>query len=216
MNIKLENYLYTKYPKIFPKVEKTSDASEPFELFGFECGDGWFRIIYWLSEYIQNQIDQQNKWAEKQQKECKNLNFFQRLRNCYKTILNRRASWSWLEKIKYCYNIITYGDPYVYKTIPQVRALQVKEKFGGLRFYYSGGDEKIAAVVSFVEAISYYFCETTGQFENVGYNKKGWIKTHHVSLAKIKDFNFIDDEELIKILEEIKQENNNNNENTSS
>jgi hypothetical protein len=31
---------------------------------------------------------------------------------------------------------------------------QVKEKFGGLRFYYYGGDDIIAGMVSFAEAMS--------------------------------------------------------------
>jgi hypothetical protein len=62
--------------------------------------------------------------------------------------------------------------------IPQFVALQVKEKFSGLRFYYKGGDERIAGMVSFAEDLSYSICETCGQMnEEVGRNKKGWIQT---------------------------------------
>lgn len=86
--------------------------------------------------------------------------------------------------------------PEQYKEIPQVKAFQVKEKFRTLRFYYSGGDEHIAAVISFVEYLSGYICETTGKTENVGYNVKGWQKTLHVSLKIKDDFVFVDDKEL--------------------
>jgi hypothetical protein len=89
--------------------------------------------------------------------------------------------------------------PENYKKIPQVKALQVKEKFRTLRFYYCGGDELISAVVSFVEHLSGFTCEATGKTENVGYNSKGWHKTHHVSLKVGDDFNFVDSEELRKL-----------------
>ena len=62
--------------------------------------------------------------------------------------------------------------------IPQFVALQVKEKFSGLRFYYKGGDEKIAGMVSHAEDLSYSICEECGQMnEEVGRNTKGWIQT---------------------------------------
>ena len=93
---------------------------------------------------------------------------------------------------------ITAAEKYPDQTKPieQVKALQVKEKFGSLRFYYSGGDEKISAVVDFVGYISKFICETTGKNENIGYNSKGWTKTHHQSLSDEKDFHFVDSEEL--------------------
>jgi len=61
MKPELENYLKNKYPKLY------TDCGEqqPYSLFGFECNDGWFRLLLWLSEYIQNYIDSNNKWAEK-------------------------------------------------------------------------------------------------------------------------------------------------------
>jgi hypothetical protein len=45
---------------------------------------------------------------------------------------------------------------------PQVVAEQVKEKFGGLRFYYTGGDEYVAGVVSMTESIAGVTCEDCG------------------------------------------------------
>ena len=52
---------------------------------------------------------------------------------------------------------------------------QVKEKYGGLRLYVSGGDEYVEGLVSMGEAMSYKICEICG---NKGEpNKGGWIST---------------------------------------
>jgi NADH pyrophosphatase NudC (nudix superfamily) len=52
---------------------------------------------------------------------------------------------------------------------------QVKEKYGGLRLYFSGGDEYAEGLVSMAEAMSYKICEVCG---NAGKpNKGGWIST---------------------------------------
>ena len=46
--------------------------------------------------------------------------------------------------------------------IPQVVAEQVKEKFGTLRFYMHGGDERIDGMVRMAEAMSAVTCEQCG------------------------------------------------------
>ena len=53
---------------------------------------------------------------------------------------------------------------------------QIKEKFGGLRFYYSGGNQKIDGMVSLAESMSYHICEKCGTNKNVG-RTEGWITT---------------------------------------
>ena len=40
---------------------------------------------------------------------------------------------------------------------------QIKEKFGGLRAYYHGGDEFIRGVIWMAESMSYNICEFTGE-----------------------------------------------------
>ncbi len=52
---------------------------------------------------------------------------------------------------------------------------QIKEKFGGLRIYFSGGDSYIDGVVSMAEEMSYKICETCGSPGRP--NKEGWIIT---------------------------------------
>lgn len=52
---------------------------------------------------------------------------------------------------------------------------QIKEKFGGLRVYFSGGNEYVEGLVGMAEAISYKICDVCG---NKGEpNKDGWIST---------------------------------------
>jgi len=60
--------------------------------------------------------------------------------------------------------------------IEQLTCLQIKEKFGGLRFYTNGGDEHCQGVISYVENLSYSTCEKCGTNQNIGYTK-GWIST---------------------------------------
>lgn len=63
----------------------------------------------------------------------------------------------------------------VLTSIPQVVATQVKEKFGGLRFYYNGGDEFIEGLVQMAEEFSYKICEKCGNAGKL--RNKGWIRT---------------------------------------
>lgn len=61
MRSDLQNYLIKKFPKLYTEC---SDQ-HPFKQYGFECDDGWFRLILWLSRYLQDYIDQQNTWSKK-------------------------------------------------------------------------------------------------------------------------------------------------------
>jgi len=55
---------------------------------------------------------------------------------------------------------------------------QIKEKFAGLRLYYTGGNYKdfIAGVIESAENMSYQTCEITGQ-RGDGCRKGSWLKT---------------------------------------
>lgn len=59
--------------------------------------------------------------------------------------------------------------------VPQVIVEQIKEKFGGLRFYYTGGDDKIDGMVRMAERWADHACEECGAPGTSG--GKGWIKT---------------------------------------
>lgn len=61
------------------------------------------------------------------------------------------------------------------ETVPQVIVEQIKEKFGGLRFYYQGGDAEISGMVRMAEAWASHSCETCGV---PGTSRNGgWIRT---------------------------------------
>jgi len=57
----------------------------------------------------------------------------------------------------------------------QVVAAQVKEKFGGLRFYVDGGDEYVYGLIAMAESMSYRICEDCGGKGTV--HNDGWVHT---------------------------------------
>jgi hypothetical protein len=59
-----------------------------------------------------------------------------------------------------------------------IEVLQIKEKFGGLRFYVSGSSEKANRLISQYETYSYHICEVCGEFYTAKNRcKHGWWKT---------------------------------------
>ena len=61
------------------------------------------------------------------------------------------------------------------EVVPQVVVEQIKEKFGGLRFYYRGGDDEVSGMVRMAEAWADVACEECG-----GIGKRrggGWVRT---------------------------------------
>lgn len=58
---------------------------------------------------------------------------------------------------------------------PDVYVAQIKEKFGGLRFYYDGGDDAVSGMVRMAEAWADSSCEVCGK---PGTRRSGgWIQT---------------------------------------
>lgn len=60
--------------------------------------------------------------------------------------------------------------------IPKIEFVQIKEKFGTLRVYYSGTkNDRISGIVSMAEHLSGHTCENCG---NIGKSRNGsWITT---------------------------------------
>lgn len=78
----------------------------------------------------------------------------------------------WLDLIdELCRTLKTYMD--ARPELPPIQARQVKEKFGGLRFYYSGGDAACREMVTCAEQRSMSICEVCGQTGTVGGER--WI-----------------------------------------
>ncbi len=58
---------------------------------------------------------------------------------------------------------------------PDVVVRQIKEKFGGLRFYYDGGDDTVDGMVRMAESWAAFTCEECGQPGTT--RSGGWIRT---------------------------------------
>jgi len=67
------------------------------------------------------------------------------------------------------------GDKALPEAVPQVLVAQIKEKFGGLRFYYDGGDDYIRGLVHMAESWASKTCETCGQPGKL--RGGGWLHT---------------------------------------
>jgi len=59
--------------------------------------------------------------------------------------------------------------------VPQVVVAQIKEKFGGLRFYYDGGDDYIEGLVAMAEDWANRTCEKCGKPGTKTVD--GWVQT---------------------------------------
>ena len=56
-------------------------------------------------------------------------------------------------------------------------AVQVKEKFGALRFYVKGGTEEHRIIIQFAEALSTRICEECGTMNTAKTYRDGWHRT---------------------------------------
>jgi len=67
---------------------------------------------------------------------------------------------------------------HVYKNkLKQVEAIQVKEKFGGLRFYVTNSTEEILKFIYEAETESLDTCEWCGKRRDVKQTRSGYIQT---------------------------------------
>jgi len=173
MKQELDKLLCDRYPKMM--VNRNKDMKETCMCWGFECGDGWFNILDQLMGSIQHHID----WKEKQRRwsieynemaaQCKAGNF-DAFEEANKSLTDEEY------KNKKLAEIVAGDFRTVPDSIPQVTLDQVKEKFGTLRFYYSGGDDYIDGMVSLAESLTGVTCESCG---NVGERRGGgWVHTY--------------------------------------
>lgn len=172
MKQELDKLLCERYPKMMVNREKS--MRETCMCWGFECGEGWFNILDQLMGNIQHHID----WKEKQmygaikynkmatQAKAGNFDLFD---ESMKDLVDQEYK----EKRKQ--ELINNPLREVKQPVCQVTLDQVKEKFGTLRFYYSGGDDVIDGMVRMAESMSAVTCEECGNpGKQVG---GGWITT---------------------------------------
>jgi hypothetical protein len=145
--------LCEKYPKIFR--DRHSDMSKTAMCWGLDVGPGWYDLIDTLCSTIQGHIDQSKK----------NMEFYKK---SYEEL-------SWFKKLKYKVRIFQ-GKVFALEPVNQVVAFQVKEKFGGLRFYINSSDAFIYGAIDMAEKMSYRICEDCGR-SGKSRNDRSWILT---------------------------------------
>jgi hypothetical protein len=93
--------------------------------------------------------------------------------------------YSFVEKFRQrSYKCVKYNKVYP----PAVKIDQIKEKFGELRFYYSGGDKEVAGMVRFAEYLCNKTCEVSGEKGELCSNR-GWYKTLSPKIREENSYN---------------------------
>ena len=106
--------LLKKYPNAF----KYRSKNFAFDKFGFQCGDGWAKLLEPIAQYLEE----------------KN------------------------------------------KNLPNIYVAQIKEKFGGLRFYVHGADDNLTNLINHASNESLRVCEMCGE-QGTPTKIRDWIST---------------------------------------
>lgn len=185
MKKELQEQLFQKYPKIFR--QKDLPMTQTAMCWGIECGDGWYMLIDELCKCLQFDTDNNNFKSIIKNK------FYRKLMPIVKKLIDIIPSPLNMETFDYKYpkiskfqSILRIKYYKIYSKLekirvesneyPQVEATQVKEKYGGLRFYTGTTTPKQKGMISLAESLSYKICENCGSTKNVT-QTEGWIKT---------------------------------------
>ena len=163
MRLELDNKLWEKYPKIFR--DRHGDMRTTCMTWGFECGDGWYNIIDQMCALIQWHVDGKRKKRVRAMLYNRALQYAATNGDISKLVRFFNPSGKLSEK----YVISKVHEAlfeFSFEAIPpkfnQVVAIQVKEKFGTLRFYTSEYDEYLDGVIRMAEGMSGVTCEVCG------------------------------------------------------
>jgi hypothetical protein len=161
----LDKQLCKKYPEIFQKRQASIHSS--CMAFGFECGDGWYCLIDSLCAALMHDvrqahydIDRHNEYVNSKEYDDKELNEW----------CKEHYSPEGLKKKKAALQTALSQLPV---------AEQVKEKFGTLHVYTSGGTEEHQAQISLAEILSGHTCEDCGLSDPsvITYNLMSYVRT---------------------------------------
>lgn len=171
MKKELDDQLVQTYPKLF--VQRSLPMTESCMYWGFDCSDGWFKIIDRLCSRIQSHIDQR---AEQREFDLRYNKIVETAKQGDFKLFEEYYSRFLKESLEEKRAKIVKEEPRsVIELVPQVVVTQVKEKFGTLRFYYAGGDRFIDGLVSMAEEMSSITCEICGSPGEL--RGKGWLYT---------------------------------------
>jgi hypothetical protein len=141
MKRELDEALCAKYPLIFK--DRNADMRTTAMCWGLECGDGWYNIIDVLCGLLTSE--------------------YRQAKSRYDYLMEAGVG-----GILYGTKTVTQEaiDEAKVKldeeTLKVPVAVQVKEKFGGLRFYVQAATDKHYNFISFAESMSYRTCESCG------------------------------------------------------
>jgi len=173
MKTELDELLCKKYPKLFKN--RHAPMQETCMCWGFDVGDGWFDIIDQLCGNIQHHID----WRERQVESALKYNeIAMALQSGNPDPFAREFGDKGFSEdfvMKRCKEILDGPLRIVPEGCPQVIVDQVKEKFGTLRFYFTGGNDYIGGLVTMAESMSGVTCEQCSNPAKTG--GAGWIHT---------------------------------------
>ena len=151
MRKELDEKLCRDFPLLYK--DRAGPMQETCMCWGFDIGDGWFDLVYKLSESIERELED---FVEEYHS---NVTLWDRFMIVVHIILF----------------FITKNKKYEPIELYFPRAAQVKEKFGGLRFYMTGGTDEIFGLIERAEEESYAICEQCGEPGRETGN--GWIRT---------------------------------------
>jgi len=142
MKRELDEALCAKYPLIFK--DRNADMRTTCMCWGLECGDGWYNIIDILCGLLTSDYRQ----AESR----------------YDFIKDKLGQPRWVssKELVTQEQIDEAKAKLEEETLKVPVAVQVKEKFGGLRFYVQAATDKHYQYISFAESMSYRTCESCG------------------------------------------------------
>lgn len=159
MRQELQDKLYQKYPEIFCQKDLPSNVS-PMGI-GISCGDGWYDIIDTLCNLISNHVD----WKRR------TFNLVTLCNSCGGFLGKPGTAIRKMNEENHKCPISSQSDKNF-----KCEAVQVKEKFGGLRFYVEGADEQIRGMIAMAESMSFRTCESCGSTTDVTRSPGFWIK----------------------------------------
>jgi hypothetical protein len=192
MSPELERKLFEKYPKIF--AQRKLPMTQTAMCWGIETGDGWYTILDKLCHQIQHHVD----WKRKQR--ARNLRHQRAIRRALKgdklALLRFHAFNGNVTEHTYKYvddDIVQAEQgklPMIQPRMAKIQAVQVKEKFGTLRFYTNYSDDYIDGLIAMAESMTAVTCQECGKPGKV--RGGGWI---YVACDEHTSVNDLDDEE---------------------
>jgi len=184
MTEELDRKLCEKYPEIFK--DRNGDMRTTAMCWGFECGDGWYPLIDSLCSSLQWDIENNNRDYVVENKFLRKMiprlhSIIQKIPGKYNFEKERQSPLTQLKSfLRGQVNNLGRRQKCVYiksDRYPQLIAVQIKEKFGSLRFYTRNTSMGQNDVISFAESLSHKICEECGAMKDVLTYTCGWNHT---------------------------------------